>query len=492
MATISVKGLPQTLTPSYNPSVWYFDSTLKANAGYRYLVKIYSAATILLATYRFLPRPGDGYAVVDLTKLLKNFVSFDKDIPTGVDQIPNSWFGYYVTVQDEYNTDYTYDDFTWYAGNITNLASNVTADTHTFNPGDQILVNQTDGGVEKPGIQGIHTVIAPTISGTSDLYTDIDFAVIGSGAAMGGTVTFADNRKTVSAVEFNSNGAKNYIFNGSIPFELFPTYDMTDYTIDSASTTHKLLTSMPRPVTGGFYITPTQDVLINFANNFATNRTVFILTSDGDWFTEIYSTTTATEPIMRANISPSNTNYTVVMGNAPLLKSTTTYYDVWIVDDSLTQQSEKLRFYIDRRCVIQDAEILFMDRMGSFNSFAFQLRNTNINKNEKSKYKRLAGDLGVKGDGNPGYAYSLNDSGETVFNVDISTTIELNTNWMDDAASIYFQELVSSPVTYLKQNSVYQSVTIINSTVEEKRQVDKTLIRYTITVALSNNSTINI
>ena len=486
MATISVKGLPQTLSPCYNPSVWYFDSTLKANAGYRYLVKVYSASTTLLATYRFLPRPSDGYCVVDLTKLLKNFLSFDKDLVNEVDQIPNSWFGYYVTVQDEYNTTYTYDDYTWYAGNITNLESSTTLDTHNFSPGDQINVSQADGGALKPSIQGIHTVIDPTVAGTTDLYTDIDFAVIGSGAAVAGTVISADNRKTVSAVEYNSNGAKNYIFNGSIPFISFPTYDMANYVL--TNTTSILLTSMPRT---GFYITPTQDVLINIANYFQDYRRVVLENSDGDIFTETYVTTAATEAIIRANVSPTQTP-TVIAGTLPLIKATTEWYDVWSIDAAGYQVSEKLRFYIDRRCVINDAEILFMDRMGTFNSFAFQLRNTNTNRNEKSMYKQLAGDLGVKGDGNPGYAYSLNDRGETVFNVNTSTTIELNTNWMDDASSLYFQELVSSPVTYLKQNNVYQSVTITNTSMEEQRQVNKKLIKYNITVSISNNSMINI
>ena|SRR3990172_3518593 len=489
MPTITLKAEPQLLTPGYNPSVWYFDSTNKALPGFRYLVKVYSSTTILLATYRFVGRPSDGYAVVDLTKLLKNFVSFDKDINTEVDQVPNSWFGYYLTVQEEYNTSYLYDDFTWYPGNITNLESNVTMDTHNFNPGDQIFVAQTDGGALKPGIEGVHTVIAPTVAGTSDLYTDIDFAVIGSGVAVGGTVTYADNRKTVSAVIYDGSSNKHYIFNGALPFNSFPTYDYQDYIMNGIGSPAAaiLLTSMPRD---GFYITPTQDVLINFANYFTNNDIVHFENDGGDILSVTYYTIGSTEPILRANVSPTSPT-TVVSGTAPLLKANTEWYDVW-VEGPNTQMSEKIRFYIDRRCVINDAEILFMDRMGSFNSFAFQLRNKKVYANTKSTYKKMAGDLGVGGDGNPGYTYTPIDRGENVYNVDMEQTIELNTNWMDDSASIYFQELVTSPVTYLKENGIYRSVVITNTSMEEKRQVDKKLIKYTISVSISNNSTINI
>src|ERR1035437_5739069 len=101
--SVTLKGNPQPLSPAYNPSVWYFDSTNKALTGFRYVVNVYSVSgSTLMATYRYVPRPGDGYAVVDLTRLLKNFVSFDKDISAQpVDQVPHSWFGYYITVQEE-------------------------------------------------------------------------------------------------------------------------------------------------------------------------------------------------------------------------------------------------------------------------------------------------------------------------------------------------------------------------------------------------------
>ena len=484
MPTVSVKGLPQILSPAYNNNVWYFDSTNKGLAGYRYVIKVYSYTTTLLATYRFAPRPGDGYAVVDVTKLLKNFLSFDKTIVQGVDQIPNSWFGYYITVQDEYNTLYTYDDFSWYNG-LTDLNSNVTLDTHNFNPGDQVLVSQDDGGALKPMLQGLFTVIDPTVAGTTDLYINIPFNVVGSGVAVGGTVIYADNRKTLSSVEYTT--PTSYIFNGGLPFVDYPSYDYTNYEMYLTSTTKKFLTSIPRT---GFKIYPTQDILLNFANNFHSTKKILLENNLGDKFSIEYGTITTTEPIMRANVSPSST-MTTVTGTAPLVKTGVTYYDVWAVVTE-TQVSEKIRFLIDDRCRISTDEILFLDRMGSFVSFAFELRNKVTNSNTKSSYRKLAGDLGTGGDGNPGYTYTLDDRGETVYNVDLSQTIELNTNWMDDASSVYFQELVSSPATYIKQNGVYQAVVVTDASMEEKRAIDKKLIRYKITVSISNNSNVNI
>jgi hypothetical protein len=80
-----------------------------------------------------------------------------------------------------------------------------------------------------------------------------------------------------------------------------------------------------------------------------------------------------------------------------------------------------------------------------------------------------------------------------VFNVDFGKTQQLTTNWMDDASSLYFQELITSPVTYLKvDTNVYVAVVITDTSSVEQRQLDKRLIKYTINVRFANNETINI
>lgn len=479
--TTTTVGSPQTFTPAYNPSVWYFDSSNKSQPGFRYLVEIYSAANALLGTYRFTPRMGDGYAVVDLTRILKNFVTFNL-FAAGVNRINQSWFGYYLKVYEEYSIPYIYDDYVFASGDWTNLTSNVTLDTHTFNVGDQVQVAQADGGVTKPMLQGLFTVISPTVPGTSDLFIDIHFSDVGSGPAIGGQVIYADNRKTISAVQITT--ATSYVFNGAIPWADFPDYLQGDYTMTAASTTKKFLTSMPRT---GFSVYPSQDVRLNFANYFTENKTVRFGNSNGDVFSITSIALQSPFPILGAGVGPSTVPTTVIFGSLPLIKPTTEYYDVWVVDGSGVRVSEKIRFNIDRRCRIEDYEILFLDRMGSFNSFALELRSKTIINNSKSDFKKLAGDLDAGA-----YSYALTDRGAKVYNVDLTQTIELNTNWMDDASSLYFQELITSPETYLKVGSDYRSIVVMNNTSEVLRQKNKRLIKYTIGIKMANNDNVNI
>lgn len=67
---------------------------------------------------------------------------------------------------------------------------------HTYAVGDQISVSQTDGGVIKPMLQGLFTVVA--VPDAYSVVIDIAFVNVGTGAAMGGTIKYADNRKTIT------------------------------------------------------------------------------------------------------------------------------------------------------------------------------------------------------------------------------------------------------------------------------------------------------
>lgn len=471
-------GGPQRFQPAYNPNVWYFDALNKTKPGFRYLVEVLNTSNVIVASYRYVPAITTGYAVVDLTKILQNFVSFD-DTTLGVQKVPNSWFGYYLKVYEEFSVPYVYDDYVNVSGDLTSLQSGST--THNFNVGDQVTINQTDSGALKPMLQGLHTVIAPTVAGTSDLYIDVPFSVVGAGAPIGGSVIYADNRKTISLVQHVSE--LNYVFNGAVPFVDFIDWDENDYIMDSASVSTKFLSSIPRL----FYVTPDQDIRLNFANWFSnTTKTIYFENDGGDKFSVTTGTLTMTEPVISASVGPTTTMGTTLVGTLPLIKPTTKFYDVWVVD-GVTQYSEKVRLYLDRRCNINDYEISFLDRMGSLGSFAFQLRDSVTGTNEKSTFKKLAG--GLVSDK---YAYDSKATGEQSYNVEFKEQIQLTTNWMDDASSLYFQELISSPYTLLKAGTNYVSVIVTTSTMKVERQKNKRLIKYTIDVKYSNNQNINI
>lgn len=496
---LTLQGSPDTLTPAYNPSIWYYSSTNYTQPGFRYYCIITdTATTTTLATYEIVPSPTPtggsqlpvGYCELNLTKLLQNFVSSDY-ISTGVQLTPNSWYGYKVNVYEKYAAQYAFTTANLYGTNQTAIYN--AGVSFPFIVGDQIVINQTSGAIN-PALQGIHTVVAPTdpVADPHNVYIDVPWTDLNAGTgvttiAVGGSMIFSDYRSiTTNPIGFSS---AHYIFNGALPFLDWPGYGSGNYKMTAPSTRTKFLTSMPRST---FKVYTTQDARLNFANYFTpTSKTIIFTNDGGDVFSMTTATNVAGQAVIGANVGPT-ASPSLVSGTSPLIKPTTKYYTVAVYDNAGHRLSEEITYNIDRRCRIQEFEVLFMDRWGSFNSYSFELRGDLVHKNERTTYKKLAGGYRAIGGGH-GYMYDPQDAGEVTTNVNHIETLTLNTNWMNDDMSVYFQELVTSPFTYLKvDTNTYIAVTVTNPQMVEKRAVDKKLIRYTIEVRYANPDMINI
>jgi len=166
---------------------------------------------------------------------------------------------------------------------------------------------------------------------------------------------------------------------------------------------------------------------------------------------------------------------------------------------------------IDTRTLISESHILFLDRMGSWGSFAFQLKSY-----EKGTIKRDTYNKDV-----PGYVtssqwkYKTYEQGQVNFNTQVVKTYDLNTNWMSEAEGTYFQQLLTSPQTYVKnvvyritedldnlydesgciihipESTEYVSCNVLNTNFEVYKQRNNNLIKQSIQVRLSNNDIIN-
>jgi outer membrane cobalamin receptor len=156
-------------------------------------------------------------------------------------------------------------------------------------------------------------------------------------------------------------------------------------------------------------------------------------------------------------------------------------------DSSYNDSSLIYRVDLDRRCVIEQFEIAFLDRLGSFGSFAFQLRAYEQGNVNKTTYKQ-----DVKGLTSGGiWTYGTDEKGTRVINPTVEKTIQLNTNWLTIEMDNYFQELMTSPETYIKINGRYFACVINETSFEVARQKNKKLIMRSVSVTLSNQDSIN-
>lgn len=498
MATTFI-AQPQDFTPAYNECKFIVNSTNKNLAGFRYIFEVFEQGTAnRIGFYKSLPSFGTGHGEQDLSKLLSNFVSWDfyPEITTFYDA-EESYFNYDVKVGEEFISEVSYTA-SLTADSVNVRVTPTTA--HTFIVGDQVNITQADGGVANPGVEGLHTVIG--VTGTASFVINALFAEV-TDVTIDGDVKFADNRKTI-VLNIVSTLDK-FVFNGVQPWIEMPFYDQTDFELDGV--TKQFLTEQPTT----FSCTPAQDLWLNIKDpNVNTNPRITFISDDGSVFRK---TLTGFDFIKGVAVGPNNFgSLTLVSGTAPLVKPTTKSYEMFYSNGVFnTQKSVKYKINIDRRILISESHILFLDRLGSWSSFAFQLKTY-----EKLNITRQNFNKDVPGFVSGGeWQYETYEQGLVNFNTKVTKTIDLNTNFMTENEGIYFQQLVTSPQTFVKnviyritedldnlfdesgciihipESTEYVSCNVINNTFDIQRERNKHLIKQSITIRLSNNDMIN-
>ena len=498
MAT-TIIAQPQDFTPAYNECKFIVNSTNVNKDGFRYIFEVFEAGTATrIGYYKALPTFGTGYGEQDLSKLLSNMVSFDfNPTVTTFYDAANSYFEYDVKIGEEYIYELSY------TASLVNNAGNVriTA-THAFVVGDQINITQAVGGIAaNPGVEGLHTVVS--VVGTTSFTINALWSEV-TDATINGAVKYADNRKTI-ALDIVSTLDK-YVFNGVQPWIDMPFWDETDYTLDNIH--GQWLTDQPQV----FSCTPGQDLWLNIKDPgiAPTNKRVYFKNDNNDIF---YKAVSGADYIKGVAVGPNNYgSLTLVSGTAPLVKPTTETYQMWY-SDGIFNPVKSLAYIvnIDRRVLISESHILFLDRMGSWSSFAFQLKSY-----EKLAIKRETYNKDVAGYVTGAeWKYNSYEQGAVNFNTQVTKTIDLNTNWMSENEGIYFQQLVTSPQTYVKnvvyhitedgvplydedgcilhvpESTEYISCNVLNTNFDIQRQRNKNLIKQSVQIRLSNNDIIN-
>jgi len=485
---INLKAQPQVLTPAYNPIKYIYDSTNKNIVGFKYIFEVYQSGTAnQIAEYRVLPVYSTGYGEIDLTKLLQAKVSYDL-FPTNttVYNAPNSHYKYDVKVGEEYLTTITFTSAMTqyitapYSGRVRLNGAN------TFVVGDQIVLTQTGVGTANANLDGLYTVLVAT--GT---YIVINFLWSSiTNAAKDVAITYADGRKTVT---YNIiDNLNNYVFNGALPWTEWPSYLYSDYYLTAP--TKEFLTSIP--VTN-FYSTLSQDLWMNAVYGSMPGGTHKIIFTNpgGDIFEK---NVTASDHVTGNAVGPNNAGtLTVVSGSLPLINPTTEYYEYYY-EHAGNQVSQVYRVNIDRRVRSQEYSIIFLDRYGSWGSFAFTGRAY-----EKGNVTREQYNMDVEGKIlSSEWTYDLIERGYVNSYITVENTIDLNTDWMNEEMAKYFTELISSPYTYFKvsnydedcdipNSTEYVSCNIVTSNYEKFKQRNKNLIKQSITIKLANNDMVN-
>jgi hypothetical protein len=194
------------------------------------------------------------------------------------------------------NSTWTYGDYEFMNGGTYNAYTVLTSNgfgnqLHPFQVGDYVRVNQVDGGALKPMLQGDFKIVG--IRDTKSIIINIPFSQVGSGAAVGGTVTpidgllptYTDN----DAWNFEGTSYKAYPYLGHFNNPQNPSYDInfgqtTGLYYEELTVTNNNLVSIywqnylnelsdrtSRIITANFYLTAFDIADFRFNNNIFIN-----------------------------------------------------------------------------------------------------------------------------------------------------------------------------------------------------------------------------
>ena len=488
---ITIVGQPDSVNPAYNPTVYYVDSTNKNQPAFRYIVQIldYPSGS-LLAELKIAPRPGDGYGYVDISKIVQSQVlnALEINNTTYYNADDSSVYYYDIYFGEEYIQTWPFDDYQYnstqqYLG-LVDLV-NFTPVTSPYVVGDQVLVKLNAVYNDfRDNLNGYFTVLDPTPSAA---FITLNNAFPGAAGLTPGTVQYADGRKYR---DFPLNAvAKRVVFNAAYSFVDYQSYDESTVIMGNPLLS-QILSSAPET---DYRAKTYQYLFWNFFDGGLGLVDYIVFTnSNGDVLEK--SVSGPLSLMKGVPCGPANHGtLTVVSGTLPLIKPNTTSYTVHARDSAGNILCLAKEVFIDQSCSINDCQILFMDRRGSWSSLPFSLRQRSTITATRTAFRQELGNLG-DGPSPTQWGYQLGDAGLTTTGVDYETKWTLNTDYLTNGMSAYYAELITSPELYvqLESGGPFLRCVVVDTAYEIQTTNNKKLIKNVLTIQLAVDDSINI
>lgn len=477
---ITILSHPNEVHSGYNPTKYKVSSTNKSKPGFRYVVELYTTEGIQVKFAEFFVAPdpldsNNGH--IDVSRILQNKLDgFFTTTNFNFENAIGAYNSYQIRFGESYSSEWKFNDYVWLSGDGLALTTDsaygagFSNDPHNYQEGDQIQVRLDGTYTDNRDLLNTFFEVIEVVD-TKTIRITGDFGDIGSFPATPGQSVYADNRKLLRLDLANFRAEAVNTAMGLK--ELVSTQGSLDDYDMSSGTDNLILTNQPEK----YSVTPEQFVFFNVLRG--QNKSLIFENSNGDVFRKGISGTNNVDSL---GVGPGNLGtLNVLSGTTPLIKGDTKWYTVKVADPTnTTNYSIEYKFNIDRRCQINDTQIMFMDRKGSYNSFAFQLkRRENIN-TSKQTFNRFIDSYDT-----------TSVKGETVYHSEAEKTINLVTNYMGEAMNQYFQELMTSRNTYVLWEGLWYSCIVNDTTFENEFERNNKLINKSVSVRFAVNDPIN-
>lgn len=498
---IQVLRQSQEITPAYNPVVTDIFSVNYAQPGFRYLVDLVNLRdSSNIASFKVTPlQDGSGY--IDVSKQLSNLLSVNFN-NNGADEdadITNSYVDYEIQLGEEYQNNWPFGSIALYGGtgpySTKTKLTNTLGTTHSYSAGDQINISTYPLASSQGTLGGLHRIVA--VPSTSSIVVDVTFPGSSAPGASGGVSSFADGRKTAYR---GVNSISGLAFNGAATFSRLRSYNYGSYVIWAEAEDALVLSTVLNGTSDAF---GEEEWWMNNEQRMDIN--VYIdPQSYGEFVCSWYYQDKSGTNLASGSFPVGNPSGSATSGKMkqfsisfPDTIGLTNYPTGYVLVFNITEDTGSLQntrnyyVYHDKRCQIEDYSISFMDRFGSIMSYSFPLRAKESGKIKRDTYNKSISYEPLS----YSYAniYPTTIAGDTTYSVNVEKELELSTNWMSDYMSVAFEELLTSPYTWIKMpDNNYYACTVQETGFEIERQKNKRLIKKTVKVQLANQNVINI
>jgi hypothetical protein len=170
-------------------------------------------------------------------------------------------------------------------------------------------------------------------------------------------------------------------------------------------------------------------------------------------------------------------------GTAPFIVANTAYYTIRMVNNLGNDTSENINIYIVDQCTKgTPVRFKFMNNYGKYDYFTFlgaSKKSTDIKRNN---YKSDSYKWGASG-----YTGNSRNRGTTQFETKLEDTINVQSDWITEAQSIWLEQLVTSPDVYVYSGNDLIAVNIVDSNYATRYEANDQLFNLTINFKYNYN-----
>lgn len=263
-------------------------------------------------------------------------------------------------------------------------------------------------------------------------------------------------------------------------------FDYSNFTINTASTTKRFLTSAPSTR----YVNTDQSAWLHYivTDKYATMYEIKSY-SEADAGGSLLATGVVASPYSTASTYDSRFwripigPYDITNIDASLMSASTPTtvlngaksYVIRMLNTSLVQVSEAVTFNVDQQCSkYEPVRIHWLNKLGGIDSLNFNLKSIDKTDVKRESYQQQHHTFtGFT------YDYTKASRGQVDYDIKMSEKLKVNTDYLTEAESIWMQDLFTSPVLYRELNNELIAMNITGKSIQKKTSLNDKLMQYT-------------